>query len=125
MIYLFVVFYGKKFAVFDLLPCDAGISWIEGDAEELPVATASVDAYTIAFGIRNVTRIHKVRLLILQVKNFRTFKCLVHLQRCSAVVVMMFELRSEGLWFQACSWLSCCFLRQETFLYMVFLYPGV
>lgn len=35
------------------------ISWIQGDAEELPVATASVDAYTIAFGIRNVTRIPK------------------------------------------------------------------
>ncbi|PFX28492.1 2-methoxy-6-polyprenyl-1,4-benzoquinol methylase, mitochondrial-like [Stylophora pistillata] len=37
----------------------SGISWVEGDAEELPIATASVDAYTIAFGIRNVTRIHK------------------------------------------------------------------
>ncbi|XP_020607819.1 2-methoxy-6-polyprenyl-1,4-benzoquinol methylase, mitochondrial-like isoform X1 [Orbicella faveolata] len=35
------------------------ISWIQGDAEELPIATASVDAYTIAFGIRNVTRIPK------------------------------------------------------------------
>ena len=33
---------------------------MQGDAEELPVATASVDAYTIAFGIRNVTRIPKV-----------------------------------------------------------------
>ena len=31
-----------------------------GDAEELPVADESVDAYTIAFGIRNVTRISKV-----------------------------------------------------------------
>nr|XP_058955234.1 2-methoxy-6-polyprenyl-1,4-benzoquinol methylase, mitochondrial-like [Pocillopora verrucosa] len=37
----------------------SGISWIEGNAEELPIDTASVDAYTIAFGIRNVTRIHK------------------------------------------------------------------
>lgn len=39
--------------------CSSDISWIQGDAEELPVATASVDAYTIAFGIRNVTRIPK------------------------------------------------------------------
>lgn len=39
-----------------------GISWIEGNAEELPIDTASVDAYTIAFGIRNVTRIHKVTI---------------------------------------------------------------
>ena len=34
-----------------------GISWLGGDAEHLPVADASVDAYTIAFCIRNVTRI--------------------------------------------------------------------
>jgi demethylmenaquinone methyltransferase / 2-methoxy-6-polyprenyl-1,4-benzoquinol methylase len=35
----------------------AGIDWICGDAECLPVRSASVDAYTIAFGLRNVTRI--------------------------------------------------------------------
>jgi len=34
-----------------------GISWICGDAEALPVASASVDAYTIAFGLRNVTHV--------------------------------------------------------------------
>jgi demethylmenaquinone methyltransferase/2-methoxy-6-polyprenyl-1,4-benzoquinol methylase len=33
----------------------AGIEWIVGDAERLPVASHSVDAYTIAFGLRNVT----------------------------------------------------------------------
>jgi demethylmenaquinone methyltransferase/2-methoxy-6-polyprenyl-1,4-benzoquinol methylase len=33
------------------------VSWVCGDAERLPVADASMDAYTIAFGIRNVTRI--------------------------------------------------------------------
>jgi demethylmenaquinone methyltransferase/2-methoxy-6-polyprenyl-1,4-benzoquinol methylase len=35
----------------------AGIDWVCGDAEELPVADGSVDAYTIAFGLRNVTHI--------------------------------------------------------------------
>ena len=35
----------------------AGIQWLCGDAERLPVASASVDAYTIAFGLRNVTHI--------------------------------------------------------------------
>jgi demethylmenaquinone methyltransferase/2-methoxy-6-polyprenyl-1,4-benzoquinol methylase len=35
----------------------AGIDWICGDAEALPIADASVDAYTIAFGLRNVTHI--------------------------------------------------------------------
>jgi demethylmenaquinone methyltransferase/2-methoxy-6-polyprenyl-1,4-benzoquinol methylase len=33
------------------------ISWVCGDAERLPVPDASVDVYTIAFGIRNVTHI--------------------------------------------------------------------
>lgn len=34
-----------------------GVDWTVGDAEKLPVASRSVDAYTIAFGLRNVTRI--------------------------------------------------------------------
>jgi demethylmenaquinone methyltransferase/2-methoxy-6-polyprenyl-1,4-benzoquinol methylase len=33
------------------------IDWITGDAMALPVASRSVDAYTIAFGLRNVTGI--------------------------------------------------------------------
>lgn len=32
------------------------LSFIEGDAERLPLADNSVDSYTIAFGLRNVTR---------------------------------------------------------------------
>ena len=35
-----------------------GVEWVCGDAERLPIADASVDAYTIAFGIRNVTHIN-------------------------------------------------------------------
>ena len=34
-----------------------GIDWICGDAEALPLPDRSVTAYTIAFGLRNVTRI--------------------------------------------------------------------
>jgi demethylmenaquinone methyltransferase/2-methoxy-6-polyprenyl-1,4-benzoquinol methylase len=34
-----------------------GIDWICGDAEALPVADGSFEVYTIAFGLRNVTRI--------------------------------------------------------------------
>ncbi|XP_071479430.1 ubiquinone/menaquinone biosynthesis C-methyltransferase UbiE-like [Diadema antillarum] len=34
-----------------------GISWVVGNAEELPIADDSMDAYTIAFGIRNVTKV--------------------------------------------------------------------
>jgi len=32
------------------------LAWLEADAERLPLADASVDSYTIAFGLRNVTR---------------------------------------------------------------------
>ena len=32
-----------------------GLEWVAGDAEKLPLAKASVDAVTIAFGLRNVT----------------------------------------------------------------------
>ena len=35
----------------------SGLSWIEGNAEQLPIESRSVDTYVIAFGLRNVTRI--------------------------------------------------------------------
>ena len=35
------------------------IDWVCADAEALPLPDRSVDAYTIAFGIRNVTRIDR------------------------------------------------------------------
>ncbi len=38
---------------------ERAVQWINGDAEALPVPDASFDAYTIAFGIRNVTHIDK------------------------------------------------------------------
>ena len=34
-----------------------GVNWIVGDAEKVPLKSRSVDVYTIAFGLRNVTRI--------------------------------------------------------------------
>jgi demethylmenaquinone methyltransferase/2-methoxy-6-polyprenyl-1,4-benzoquinol methylase len=36
-----------------------GIDWVVGDAEALPLKSRSVDAYTIAFGIRNVTHVER------------------------------------------------------------------
>ncbi len=38
----------------------AGVEWLVGDAEALPLSPSSVDSYTISFGIRNVTHIEKV-----------------------------------------------------------------
>jgi demethylmenaquinone methyltransferase/2-methoxy-6-polyprenyl-1,4-benzoquinol methylase len=37
----------------------AKISWLCGDAENLPVEESSQDAYTIAFGIRNLTHLER------------------------------------------------------------------
>ena len=38
---------------------EKAITWTVGDAEHLPVPDSCMDAYTIAFGIRNVTHIEK------------------------------------------------------------------
>ena len=37
----------------------AGIDWLAGDAQALPLHDRSADAYTIAFGLRNVTDIDR------------------------------------------------------------------
>lgn len=37
----------------------AGIEWVCADAEALPLPERSVDLYTIAFGLRNVTRLER------------------------------------------------------------------
>jgi len=36
-----------------------GLDWVAGDAEALPLRDRSVDAYTIAFGLRNVTHVDR------------------------------------------------------------------
>lgn len=43
-----------------VLFCVSGLSWVVGDAEELPFENDKFDVYTIAFGIRNVTHIDQV-----------------------------------------------------------------
>jgi len=39
--------------------CVGGMVWLCGDAEALPIADRTVDAVSIAFGLRNVTRIDR------------------------------------------------------------------
>lgn len=39
---------------------DGSLVWVEGNAESLSFQNDSMDGYTIAFGIRNVTHIEKV-----------------------------------------------------------------
>ncbi|GKV00421.1 hypothetical protein SLEP1_g13107 [Rubroshorea leprosula] len=51
---------GKKRALERGLGEDKSLTWVEGDAEALSFEDNSMDGYTIAFGIRNVTHIEKV-----------------------------------------------------------------
>ncbi|XP_033828126.1 2-methoxy-6-polyprenyl-1,4-benzoquinol methylase, mitochondrial [Periophthalmus magnuspinnatus] len=43
----------------DSMGITSGLSWVVGDAEELPFGDDEFDIYTIAFGIRNVTHIEQ------------------------------------------------------------------
>ncbi|XAR57620.1 2-methoxy-6-polyprenyl-1,4-benzoquinol methylase [Bertholletia excelsa] len=51
---------GKNRAVERGLGNHQSLIWVEGDAESLSFENESMDGYTIAFGIRNVTHIEKV-----------------------------------------------------------------
>ncbi|XP_028852372.1 2-methoxy-6-polyprenyl-1,4-benzoquinol methylase, mitochondrial-like [Denticeps clupeoides] len=55
----------------------AGVSWVVGDAEELPFDDDQFDVYTVAFGIRNVTHIEQALQEALRVlKPGGRFLCL-------------------------------------------------
>jgi len=44
----------------DRLPAGSPrLAWVQGDAEKLPFADGSMDLFTIAFGIRNVTHVDR------------------------------------------------------------------
>ncbi|PON66137.1 Methyltransferase [Parasponia andersonii] len=51
---------GRKRALERGLGQNHSLIWVEGDAEALSFGNDSMDGYTIAFGIRNVTHIEKV-----------------------------------------------------------------
>lgn len=75
-----------------------GIDWIVGDAENLPVADNSVDAYTISFCIRNVTRISKALEEARRVlKPGGRFLCLEFSQVVLPVVDKLYEAYSFGV----------------------------
>ena len=58
-------------------PALGHVRWVAGTGERLPLADASVDTLTIAFGIRNVTRIDDALVEILRVlKPGGRFLCL-------------------------------------------------
>ncbi len=81
----------------------AGIDWVAGDAQALPFAERSVDAYTIAFGLRNVTDIDRALAEARRVlKPGGRFLCL----EFSQVVLPLLKDLYEAYSFRVLPWMG-------------------
>ena len=73
-----------------------GLTWTTGDAESLPFPDRSFDAYTIAFGLRNVTDIDKaLREAFRVLRPGGRFLCLEFSKVTSAPVGRVYDAYSE------------------------------
>ena len=68
-------YHKKSFASFQAGKHSSNISWVEGDAQNLQFDDNTFDAYTIAFGIRNVVDIDQVKLGV-EIKTISEFGAL-------------------------------------------------
>ncbi|KAL2092530.1 hypothetical protein ACEWY4_012328 [Coilia grayii] len=76
----------------------SGLSWVVGDAEELPFADDQFDVYTIAFGIRNVTHIEQALEEALRVlKPGGRFMCLEFSKVSNPVLSSLYDAYSFQL----------------------------
>ncbi|XP_044186573.1 2-methoxy-6-polyprenyl-1,4-benzoquinol methylase, mitochondrial [Thunnus albacares] len=84
---------GKQKA--DSTGISAGLSWVVGDAEELPFDDDQFDIYTIAFGIRNVTHIDQALQEALRVlKPGGRFLCLEFSKVTNPVLARLYDTYS-------------------------------
>ncbi|XP_029960737.1 2-methoxy-6-polyprenyl-1,4-benzoquinol methylase, mitochondrial [Salarias fasciatus] len=84
---------GKQKA--DNMGISAGLSWVVGDAEELPFDDDQFDIYTIAFGIRNVTHIDQALQEALRVlKPGGRFMCLEFSKVTNPVLARLYDAYS-------------------------------
>ncbi|XP_068594623.1 2-methoxy-6-polyprenyl-1,4-benzoquinol methylase, mitochondrial [Brachionichthys hirsutus] len=73
----------------------SGLSWVVGDAQELPFDDDQFDVYTIAFGIRNVTHIDRVLQEALRVlKPGGRFMCLEFSRVTNPVLARLYDTYS-------------------------------
>ncbi|MCP4250286.1 MAG: ubiquinone/menaquinone biosynthesis methyltransferase, partial [bacterium] len=73
----------------------SGIDWLCGNAESLPLESGSLDAVTIAFGLRNVTRIDRALAEALRVlKPGGHFLCLEFSQVVLPLLDRLYDLYS-------------------------------
>ena len=74
-----------------------GVHWVAADAEALPLAGRSVEAYTIAFGLRNVTRIERALAEARRVlKPGGRFLCLEFSHVAQPLVRRLYDLYSTN-----------------------------
>ncbi|XP_059193439.1 2-methoxy-6-polyprenyl-1,4-benzoquinol methylase, mitochondrial [Centropristis striata] len=84
---------GKQKA--DSMGITSGLSWVVGDAEELPFDDNQFDIYTIAFGIRNVTHIDQALQEALRVlKPGGRFMCLEFSKVTNPVLAKLYDAYS-------------------------------
>ena len=95
----------------------AGIDWVAGDAEALPVADMTADSYTIAFGLRNVTHIDRALAEARRVlKPGGRFLCL----EFSRVVVPLLDRLYDTYSFRVLPTLGAVVARdRESYQYLV------
>jgi len=75
----------------------AGIEWVCADAERLPTADRTVDLYTIAFGLRNVTQIDAALAEARRVlRPGGRFMCLEFAPEISPFLQPLYDLYSFG-----------------------------
>ncbi len=73
-------------------------NWVTGNAESLPIPDNSVDVYTIAFGLRNVTRIDTALTEVVRVlKPGGRFFCLEFSQVTDPLLARLYDVYSFAL----------------------------
>ncbi|XP_044300175.1 2-methoxy-6-polyprenyl-1,4-benzoquinol methylase, mitochondrial isoform X1 [Varanus komodoensis] len=86
---------GQSSAAHPLFCTAPGLSWVLGNAEELPFNDDSFDIYTIAFGIRNVTHIDQALQEAFRVlKPGGRFLCLEFSQVNNSLISSLYDLYS-------------------------------
>ncbi len=93
-----------------------GLNWMAGDAEHLPLADSSVDAFTIAFCIRNVTHIDRALAEARRVlKPGGRFLCL----EFSRIALPLLEKPYDTYCFKVLPWLGGKIAQdREAYLYL-------
>jgi demethylmenaquinone methyltransferase/2-methoxy-6-polyprenyl-1,4-benzoquinol methylase len=94
-----------------------GIDWLAGDAQNLPLADRSVDTYTIAFGLRNVTDIDRALAEARRVlKPGGRFICLEFSQVVLPLLKQLYDLYS----FRVLPWMGRIMAGdRDSYVYLV------